>query len=97
MVQNNKDYVMGLTDKIASAGLPTWGASPTTECEEAMSKAEAEDLKFGLRKKYSRQSPPVFVHIKYEGVWTPSAWVRHKDAVRERLKALRHSHNGGAR
>ena len=54
-----------------------------------MSKAEAEDLKFGLRKKYSRQSPPVFGQIKYEGVWTPAAWLRHKDAVRERLEALR--------
>ena len=79
---------MRRTDKVASADLPTW-ASPTTECEEAMSKAEAEDLKFGLRKKYSRQSPPVHGHIKYEGVWTPAAWLRHKDAVRERLEALR--------
>jgi hypothetical protein len=49
---------------------------------------KAEDLKFGRQKKYSRQSP-TFGHIKYEGVWTHDAWVRHKDAVRERLKALR--------
>jgi hypothetical protein len=51
--------------------------------------SKAEDLKFGRKKKYSRQSPTVFGHIKYEGVWTYSAWVRHKDAVRERLEALR--------
>ena len=51
--------------------------------------SKAEDLEFGRKKKYSRQSPTVFAHIKYEGVWTHDAWVRHKDAVRERLEALR--------
>ena len=57
--------------------------------------SKAEDLKFGRKKKYSRQSPTAFGHIKYEGVWTHDAWVRHKDAVRERLEALRASHNAG--
>ena len=57
--------------------------------------SRAEDLKFDRKKKYSRQSPAAFGHIKYEGVWTHDAWVRHKDAVRERLEALRASHNAG--
>ena len=43
--------------------------------------SKVENLKFGPKKKYSRQSPTAFGHIKYEGVWTHSAWVRHKDAV----------------
>ena len=92
-----KTYVMGLTDKIASAGLPTWGASPTTECEEAMSTAEAEDLKFG-RERSTRANHPLSSFTSntracgrtMRGFDIKMLFVRGS-----RLSA--HSHNGGAR